>query len=274
MLGWLTAIANRRLLVAAGIAYVLGYITCSIHAFINGLGMLPALDAQYFIAGSVPLLTVIVVWLIIRGAEKLRGKYSNWFKKDMTPRKLRLAQAILILWIATGVLWFIMSELSERFLWLETVSLILVYVVMVIFILLPNVDYKFFHFNMEKPSRIQKGILFLVVLFFGFLGIVFYIESAYPKLPQEFGGVRPRYAYLDIVLDQTSSETLQEIVSGNTADANNTVVRSNMVDVYFSGSDVIIVKPHGQKGRDAPTYEIKQSIVKAVTWCSQNSTVE
>ena len=88
-------------------------------------------------------------------------------------------------------------------------------------------------------------------------------------MPQEFGGVRPRSAYLDIALDQTSYETLQEIVSTDPIVTNNKVVRSNLVDIFYIGSDNLIVKAQGQRRRDTPTYKIQRDIVKAVIWSSQ-----
>jgi hypothetical protein len=42
------------MLVGAGTMYILGYMTWSTSAYVQGLGLLPAVDAQYFMAGIVP----------------------------------------------------------------------------------------------------------------------------------------------------------------------------------------------------------------------------
>jgi len=144
-------------------------------------------------------------------------------------------------------------------------------------VFLPNIDYRInlekynipINFDMRKPSAVKKVLLYFLGFFFLFLGIIYYVESVYPQVPQEFGGVHPRSAYLDIALDQTSYETLQEIVSTDPIVTNNKVVRSNLVDIFYIGSDNLIVKAQGQRGRDTPTYKIQQDIVKAVIWSSQ-----
>lgn len=274
MFGWITQIGGVRdfLLVVAGATYVLGYLVWSYHAWSNSLGMLPALEAQYFVAGAIPLLIVLVLWWIKRRVFELREKYSKWFESDVNESelqnepKLRLARAIFILWLATGVVWVTVTTLSDRFLWLEPLSYILVYIFIALFVLLPNVSFgRYFD---KLFSWYQKVILLLFIVTFGFIGIFSYIEFVYPNIPQEFGGVLPRYAYLDIVLDDTSTEMLQEIVPIDATDTHSQVVRSRLVDVYFAGSDTLLVKAHGQKGRDTPTYEIPREGVKAVIWSS------
>ena len=58
---WLSSNASKlrdlALARAAG-TYALGFIIWSIHAYANDLGLLPALDSQYIIAGLVPVILV------------------------------------------------------------------------------------------------------------------------------------------------------------------------------------------------------------------------
>lgn len=46
------------LLAGAAGAYALGFIIWSIHAFVNDLGLLPAINAQYIVAGLTPIILV------------------------------------------------------------------------------------------------------------------------------------------------------------------------------------------------------------------------
>ncbi len=63
----LGAIGNLRdtLLVGAGTVYILGYLTWSISAYSQDLGLLPALEAQYFMAGIVPAAILGMVLLLL-----------------------------------------------------------------------------------------------------------------------------------------------------------------------------------------------------------------
>src|SRR4051812_14103708 len=54
------------LLVLSGILYFLGYATWSLNAWRNKLGLLPAIESQYFIAGIVPALVIFVTYLLVR----------------------------------------------------------------------------------------------------------------------------------------------------------------------------------------------------------------
>lgn len=85
MLAWLTAIVNKKLLVVAGMTYVLGYVTWQFHAFINGLGMLPVLEAQYFLAGFIPMIIVVLVYITIKGYIQYRPLYIAWIESARAP---------------------------------------------------------------------------------------------------------------------------------------------------------------------------------------------
>jgi|GEM_PF-5401341 len=67
VLSFLTNIGELRdaLLVGAGIVYILGYVTWSISAYSLGLGLLPALEAQYFMAGIAPAVILGIVLLLL-----------------------------------------------------------------------------------------------------------------------------------------------------------------------------------------------------------------
>ena len=55
-------------LVLASIVYVVGFVIWSIVAWRRGLGPMPVLDAQYFVAGIPPLLAITAVLSVIAGA--------------------------------------------------------------------------------------------------------------------------------------------------------------------------------------------------------------
>lgn len=215
--------------------------------------MLSALEAQYFVAGAIPLLIISLIWWAKQGADILRRKYLIWFEDDGNKLKRMLARSIDILWVGSAFTSAIWPE--------EPVGMIALYVFIATFMLLPvsKSESRFL-------SLYQKIVTIYIIVVLGALGVFFYITLVYPKIPQEFGGVLPRIARLDIAIDTTSKETFQEILSVNDTDINNQVLRSRSVDVYFSSGNTLLVKAHGQKGRDTPTYEIQRDSIKAIVW--------
>src|SRR5262249_14503644 len=108
---------------------------------------------------------------------------------------------------------------------------------------------------------VVKAILFFVVG----VGLAIFV---YLRVPQELGGVRPRCAYLDIDSKMTSTEIRAVILAAQTKPENQ-VVRSVQLDVLFSGSDTILVRPReGKKTPSASVYEISRRIVQTITWCN------
>lgn len=92
---------------------------------------------------------------------------------------------------------------------------------------------------------------------------------AYRKLPQAFGGLRPRCVYLDVKKEEISNETLEDIFPVDAIRSSSEVVRSIKVDVFFSGGDFMRIRPHVEKqeGARLRVYEIRKNIVQAVVSC-------
>jgi hypothetical protein len=295
LLLWGKGIKELRegLIAMAGITYIVGYLVWSYQAWNNGLGLLPAIQAQYFVAGLVPLLILFLAWLTIKGALRIRRKYIRWFEKDWeqikpmtqppTPTaalKLRLAQAIFISMLITMVGWLVALYLSDDSSGIDSWWVRIFFIWLVLFLFSP-ISRRFSPIrsrskllsNISQPGALdallsQYQTLAIVVsgILYALIGILLYVLVLYPNIPQEFGGVQPRNAYLDITLDSASSETLKEIAPEVTPAADSMLVRSEMVDVYFVGSQTLLVKAHGQKGRDTPTYEIQRDVIKTITW--------
>lgn len=258
--GWLQRIGNLRdgFLVAAATTYALGWFVWAVNAQENNLGLLPALEAQYFVAGVIPLLILVSVYWSIRGAILFRDWYSKKIKQ-----KRRLSQAIVWGWLVSLVVLLLLSWLSDRFPGLEPAMYALLWVFMVLFFFLP--------LSATGWDRIfwlyRRLLTIMFILLLGFTGIVSYLYAVYPNIPQEFGGLRPRTAYLDVAKAELSKETLKEIFPSGVFDSNSDVVQSNKVDVYYSGHDFILVKLHGQdQDANQSTYEIKQSAIQAILW--------
>ncbi len=266
---WIQRLGALRdgFLVVSAASYVLGYLVWSVNAWQNNLGLLPALESQYFVAGIIPMLLIGLAVLLFRGERRFRRWYSTWLGPEEIERrkwKERLHQGIAL---SIAVVSFISAVLMFLQKWILVLGSSFVYLASffaLILYFMPDSELEGIAGWFLKIW--QRLLVYYVIIALTVLGIAFYLELVYPNIPQEFGGVRPRCAYLDVFQNQVAEETLEQILPGYALDYDQQVVQSKKVDVYFSGRDFILVKPHGQ-GPTQQTLEIKQGAVPAITWC-------
>ena len=288
---WLKETGSLRdgFLVMAGIFYFFGYIVWAINAYRNNLGLLPALEFQYFTAGVIPVLIILGLYFTVIGIKLLRKGVSAWLGPNVTGWKLYVCWCMLGLGI---IAWLLVMEDPE---WVKTAFpnldgrlpvIISILIIMVSYLFLgplKNALEKDTTTKHEsKPGDLRKLVSDLVsvpIRFLGWLGwlytfmflialpviaFIVFVVDLYPKIPQEFGGARPYYACLDVVKAQISNETIEGILPSDANKSKESVVRSLRVEVLFSGSDVILVR---SKGR---VYKITKSIIQAVTICDKS----
>ena len=94
---WLKIAGELRdgFLVIAAICYFFGYIVWAITAYRNDLGLLPALDFQYFVAGVPPLLVLLGLYYIVVGGKWLQNMAQDWLVSPATRGKLFLSLAMV-----------------------------------------------------------------------------------------------------------------------------------------------------------------------------------
>ncbi len=100
---WLTRIGGLRdgFLVMASVIYGTGYLVWSLQAWRLGLGLLPALDAQYFAAGFIPVLVVIAAIYVFNLANELLKRLLTWLHSEpRTSGKSAVGTAAYVLSIA------------------------------------------------------------------------------------------------------------------------------------------------------------------------------
>jgi len=93
-------------LVAGGAVYVLGYLVWSVHAWQEGLGLLPALELQYLLAGS--LLVLILLAALLTGMGSMRLMQAT-ARRDESSR--RPAMPLVSILLGAGVTIVVMSLL-------------------------------------------------------------------------------------------------------------------------------------------------------------------
>jgi hypothetical protein len=161
-------------------AYVLGYGTWAVYSSSRGLGVLPPLEGQYFLAGVIPLALLIAATVAIRGSapspdERVRRRLRSWVKR-LGPLVVALGVASFIRWDAPeGLLMFALAIAA-------------LYATLVLEVR-----------SGETTSRLLNSILRLVVPAF----VIFLTESVYalvvfPVLPLELGGPSPACVRLDL----------------------------------------------------------------------------
>ncbi len=115
--GWLEWLGKRRdgFLVAGASIYGLGYAVWTYNAWDQGLGLLPAIESQYFLAGTVPALIVFGCWQAIVFAKRRNEEVVTWFVKKY-PDRTRQRILSTMAW-ATALLSLSLAPMIGFFLW-------------------------------------------------------------------------------------------------------------------------------------------------------------
>jgi len=123
-----------------------------------------------------------------------------------------------------------------------------------------------------------KGLLFesCINIFMLFSVTQLFLLSLYPQIPQEFGGPKPRNAYIDLKWGDVSRQTRSSLLPKESLvqaveirkDKVPSAFRSVELDVYFSGSDYLLVRTHGASS-DTPVIQVKKDTVQSVEWTGE-----
>lgn len=257
-------------LVLGAILYGLGYGTWSLMSWRRGLGVLPALQVQYLVAGFCTGLALVVLltlpaimgWLLTFKGLDVFAKWGS--------RKQRLV--VLALAVAPmGVLWLQSAGAVQRP-WLRVSTWIAMWVATGLIGALAQVadravtrpgDDPSVVF-LRKPESPTLGRVSVFAALYWAATLIFLSLGApyldwYGALPQELGGGRPRCAFLDIATDSVSLETSTRLglawppVAGT--------ARSKAQRLFFVGTDVILIE-------GAPPVEMPRSSVRTISWVS------
>ena len=261
---WLKRVGGIRdgLLVAATLVYILGYAVWSINALVRHLGLLPLIDPQYFVAGIAPAIILALAYLAYRRLAGFVHFLSSKIGSDAAGSMLVLRRAIVIFY------WMAMAGfLVTLIYWQRLVPTIVVCVLWLAIGL-------FYAASEEQTSRLQKLNARFMTLLFAFgpasLLISFYIAS-HRNLPQEVGGFRPRCGYVDLSKSAISNETMRDLIPPDAIKTESQILRTAKLSIYFSNSELMLVKPYvqPQQGGElgSEVYEIEKKIINAVHWC-------
>jgi hypothetical protein len=263
---WMQKLGGLRdpLLVLASAIYGVGYFVWSLHAYHENLGLLPALEPQYMVAGIVPALILWIAWL----GRKIPRRSTDWISDRVARAKGWQIQARMVVGIALLVGGYYVLSFANKYsisagmsaetarwqIFKENVCLALAYLLMI-----PG-------FLFLGATFFAKILMYFVTVLYATAFLLAYIFSIYPNIPQEFGGVRPRCAYMDITRNQISDSMQKEILPEAALKSTETVARSVRLKSFFADKEIMLVRPDGVD-KHAAVIEIRKSVIQAVSWC-------
>lgn len=255
------------LLVSATFIYLIGYFVLAYYSKRHNLGMLPALEFHYLIAGIVPTFFILLVISIIKGLQILRSNLWNIKFPEESIRqrkKLYYTIGIIILIVFVVIIPIGKVEWVQRT-FPELSDLMATYLGIIFIIYL-----YFLPFRDERMflRRFSVAYMYLFLTAMTLAGIFTFIEEIYPRIPQEFGGLKPRCAQLDLIRSELSNQTKKIFLKNDSLTTK--VAHSIKVDVCYIRGDYILIKPHSLKKSDEEfVYDIKKSIIASINWCGE-----
>jgi len=255
--------ARDMVLAGLGVVYVSGFFVWSFNSWRQHLGLVPISQVQYISAGLIPILMLAYAFRAYRNglrnvpATKDEDEQSSYIRHVWTKAGLAwLAQAA----VAAFAYWFDQSNhfIAVAIIWSSTMTLAGKVL---------SAEHATNRYSLSERSRAE--------MLFGYwciFGLFIYATAAYPKIPQEFGGMQPRCAYIEVKrmdLSPTQRTVLLPLADQLSPKDPRIdpapVVRSVPVDVLYDSGDAIELRPHA--ARDGMVYEIKRANIVSVDWC-------
>ncbi len=278
------------LLVSIAATYGLGYLAWSIFAWRQNLGLLPALDFQYMVAGAGLVLFIVFGVAVVR-ASISAGHLLETALSGIAAKHDMGNLLIFVLGVIALVLFIILSAdagkllieigearrsgvelvradlaLTYAFMRIGFVAILLTGLATILADLLASPKAVFRATGRRVLLTIFGGVAALLIL----ATLAAYLLVIYPGIPSEFGGLRPRCAFLDVDRALISNETYTTLFNDVSPVRTTDVVRSIRLTVYFANNQYLLVRPIDE-GPDSPTIQIRSDTISLVTWCGKGS---
>jgi len=253
----------------AGALYLMGYIIWSLNAWANGLGLLPAAEGQYFIAGM-PMAFFIVLGFVIEAvlthvATKIALKYANVVKSLEQLGETLFGIVVLLVTCISLTMTKLAPAYETQIGYVVGLSL---FTIIVIWAKLCDIVFGEWYRNAYTAIRVT---IWLFLLIFG-LAIAL---LEYPQIPRELGGIKMRYARFTLKRQDLPIQGRVALLSPSDywlpsgvtkpAEDPNPMVQTETLDVLYEGGDSMIVRPHTAHG-NGPTYELRRSNIQGIVW--------
>jgi hypothetical protein len=236
---------------SATVVYALGYLSWAVYSWDRGLDLPPALEGQYFIAGIVPALLLVLLLLIVAGLAKLRARLSAPAKKSDRGWH-KILDSVGLALIFGGAL----SSYLTKHEWIYATMLPLGGAALGIS----------WFFSPEKIDRAFArgfswyGLFAAAVLSFALM--LAYATKVFPYLPSEFGGPEVGCASLDLKRSDFSDATLELLTLQNVAGSQAEVVRSRPVNMLSAPGRYYLIAVSNSPS--AKYMKVKTELVHAI----------
>ncbi len=257
------------LLLLISAIYALGYIVWAIFAWRNNLGFMPVLQSQYFVAGCPIFIFIVLTYFVIRLLHRITFKWWPKFFYNLSFMSQKLTHlAVNLLELAFAIV-LIYSSMKKAQLSIQVVfALCSIFIILTIVTPLPPEVNKITTKHLRRITLGTKvmNAYILPLLFFIYLTQIF-VNTYFMKIPQEFGGAKPRIAVLDLVKSKLSAPTLKEIVDTSNVQLNSEILPSKQVNIYFNGGNYLLIGKF-----DTTAYkgvlEIPRDAIISIHWLS------
>lgn len=188
-LRWLPKMRDGAIIVVS-VTYALGYAVWAIYAYKYGLGVRPAGQTQYFVAGGPALIIIGTLLSLFYAAPILLDRARQWLTRRFGMKTAGAIGILSTLMLLVGMVLQFDVEISTAVPGSLLVAVLLVITETIAMGLLGE----------KAPVR----LLLLPLVPIGIGAVYFYATEAYPKIPQELGGGRPQCVMIGL---QTHSVT-------------------------------------------------------------------
>ena len=247
--------------------YLSGFVSWALFAWVQRLGLIPAFDAQYFLAGIIPTSIIVVIYLISIGLRTLLQKLHSreaTLEATLLGRTIELTGSIVLL---SAIFIFIALQSFGRIL---ACGMLLGTALMV------AAQYCYG----KKGDAVMQGAAYifslLLLLLSGLGGMHTYFFHLFPRLSQEFGGPSPRCAQLDISTELLSpasrnllfpADSRKLLLAKSTGTFDSGVHRTREIGIVLDLSRFIIAAvpyaANGSSGQGQPVYvRLKEDVVR------------
>ncbi len=260
------------ILVFSIVSYASGYLIWSFHMWQGGIGFVPALDPQYFIAGILPTVLLLLVLIAVTKGRKFTSSFCGKLAPDATGkwRKARNSAKIVfyscvVIWLIAGV-FYSGEKISELTMFIIQVICMPLGVFMVL--LVPDMfisqrrNDAFTRLLRKFDAIYRKSLSYYLLISFAILAVVLYSLLLYPQIPQELGGIKPKPALLELRSATFSDQLLEQL---SETSVNSEIVRTVEVDILFYSSNRLVVRQTNEDGHKS-TYDLKRDDVETIIW--------
>jgi len=118
----------------------------------------------------------------------------------------------------------------------------------------------------DRYERSDRWFTLFVVFPAATIFLYGYVALCYTKIPQSFGGAKPRTAQLDIVSDKVSASTLDLLIEASPVGSGTKVVCTKEVSVLHTTDEYLIINASPYDPNNSDVMELSRDAVESILW--------